>query len=131
MYVFISILLLKISANWQDSILQLIVEVLSVLIFLAVILLMSGKINRFNQTAMTMFGTDALISFMALPLFSAIAAGDARDITYILVLILMFWHWLVSGHIFRHALDKNLMTGLGIAFLYIYGSFHLMTGLFN
>ena len=43
---------------------------------------------------------------------------------------LMVWHWAVTGHIIRHALEKTLLFSLGLAFLYILGSYQVMALLF-
>lgn len=131
MYIGVSLLLAHLSSSWLSSAAQVTVEVATVFLFCLLVLSYSGQYHRFWQTAISVFGTDTIISFLALPVFSFIASGKAWDIAYIFVLLLVFWHWLVTGHIVRHALDKSLITGLGISFLYIYVSFKLMIFLFG
>jgi hypothetical protein len=39
---------------------------------------------------------------------------------------LMTWHWGVTGHIIRNALGQTWTFSLGLAFLFIMGSYQVM-----
>jgi hypothetical protein len=51
-------------------------------------------------------------------------------VAFFAIVLLMLWHWLVSGHIFSNALNQPFTFGLGIAFLYILFSYTVMDTLF-
>lgn len=93
------------------------------------LLYFAGKTARFPQTFGALLGTDIVISFFALPPIASLNA-QPTDAAYLAMLALMIWHWLVSGHIFRHALDRPLFFGLGLALLYIMLSSQVMAALF-
>jgi len=44
--------------------------------------------------------------------------------------VLIGWHWAVTGHIIRNALEQDLSFSLGLAFLYLLGSYQVMALLF-
>jgi hypothetical protein len=46
------------------------------------------------------------------------------------MLVLIIWHWAVTGYILSKALEKTLSFSLGIAFLYLLGSYQVMALLF-
>ena len=73
--------------------------------------------------------TDALISFFALPAMATLV-GQGTGLAFIAIILLMIWHWAVSGHIFSKALEQPFTFGLGVAFLYILVSYQVMAFLF-
>ena len=93
------------------------------------LLYFSGKSARFPQTLCALLGTDSLITLCAIPAIASLVA-EPSELGYIAMLILMVWHWLVGGHIFRSALDKPLFFGLGLSVLYILISSQVMALLF-
>lgn len=101
-------------------------EIILVMGFMAGVLFAVGKITRYQQAMTALMGTDALISFFAIPPMFAQVSGSGAEIMILVILGLMLWHWIVCGHIIRHTIDQPLSFGLGIAFLYIYGSYRLM-----
>jgi hypothetical protein len=91
----------------------------------------SNKLPRYCQTLCAFLGTDALIGFFALPVLAASASAYWNTEVVIAALTaLILWHWLVCGHIIRHALSQSLSFGLGVAFLYDVGFYQLMAWLF-
>lgn len=123
-------LLLYMSLGWLKSIIQLMVEIILILGFTGGMLTVSGRLGRFFQTASAMLGTDAVISFLGLPVIASMMLGSMSALPYYISIGLMIWHLFITGHIFRHALDKSYGFGLGLAFLYIFVSFQLMVLLF-
>lgn len=128
-YIAVNLLILLLNGDLSTAIMQVAVDFLLVVAFSWPLLFFSGKLNRFRQTLGALVGTDAMISFFALPAMASLSA-EATELAYFAVMALMAWHWLVSGHIFRQALDKPLFFGLGLALLYILISSQVMALLF-
>ncbi len=129
-YASISFMILILSTNWWMALQQVLIGIVLTLVFTWLILSYTRKISRFYQAATALFGTDAMINFFAVPALASLAIGMTAGLASFVLIGLMAWHWLVSGHIFRHALNVNLFFGLGVALLYIIGSFWVMTTIF-
>ena len=129
-YIGIRILMLSIHFDWLNVLLQIIVDVILVAGFFWIILYLAGKLGRFYQALSAVLGTDAMISFFALPGMATIETGHGGLWVFLVVLVLVGWHWAVTGHIIRNALDKSLSFSLGVAFLYLIGSYQVMALLF-
>jgi predicted neutral ceramidase superfamily lipid hydrolase len=128
--VIINILLVSLHADWLSSLLQSLVSVVLILGFSWLMLYVSRKSARFVQTAAAMLGTDLLITFFALPGMATMAIGSGSVLAFVITILLMIWHWAVTGHIFRRALEQSWSLSLGLAFLYILGSYKLMALMF-
>lgn len=123
----VSFLMLSIHTNWFNSVLQAIVGALLVLGFSWFMLYLTRKRGRFVQTAIAFLGSDALISFFALPGMASMTIGAGALLAFIITIGLMIWHWAITGHIIRSALEQGWVFSLGLAFLYILGSYQVMT----
>ncbi|MDO9269715.1 MAG: hypothetical protein Q7T96_11480 [Methylobacter sp.] len=128
--VIVSFLMISIHTNWLNSLLQAIVGALLVVGFSWVMLYAGRKSERFYQTSCALLGTDALISFFALPGMASMMIGGGSLLVFTITIALMIWHWAVTGHIFRNALGQTWTFSLGLAFLYILGSYQVMALLF-
>lgn len=128
-YVAVNALILLLNGYWTMALPQIAVDFLLMAGFSWPLLYFAGKPARFRQTLCALIGTDTVITFFALPAVASLNT-QAEDLAYFAMLVLMVWHWLVSGHIFRHALDKPLFFGLGLALLYILISSQVMALLF-
>ncbi len=95
-----------------------------------IMLYLAGKLGRFYQALSAVLGTDALISFFALPGMATMETGQGGLLVFLVMLGLIGWHWAVTGHIIRNALEKSLSFSLGLAFLYLLGSYQVMALLF-
>ncbi|MCK5830596.1 MAG: hypothetical protein KAH20_09860 [Methylococcales bacterium] len=126
---FVDFLILILSSNVFYAVLQSFIEITLILVLAWIILYIANKRSRFQQTAGALLATDALISFMAFPAM-ALLLNDGGGLVFFVILLLMAWHWIVSGHIFSHALEKPFTFGLGVAFLYILVSMQVMGLLF-
>lgn len=126
-----SLLLLLLSTDLGGALLQLAVEILLMYGFTWGMLQIASRSERFYQTATALFATDTLITICAIPVFWAMIAGQTSPLYSLLTLGLMLWHWLVTGHIFRHALSTSFAFGLCLALLYIIGSYQLIVLLFS
>jgi hypothetical protein len=126
----ISFLMLSIRGNWLNSLLQAVAGVLLVVGFSWIMLYVGRRLERFDLTACALLGTDALISFFALPGMASMMLGRSAPLAFFVTIALMIWHWAVIGHIIRNALGQTLVVSLGLAFLYLLGSYQVMALLF-
>ena len=129
-YIGIRILMLSIHFDWLNVLLQVIVDVILVASFFWIILYLSRKLGRFYQALSAVLGTDAMISFFALPGMATIETGNGGLWVVLVMLGLIGWHWAVTGHIIHNALEQSLSFSLGLAFLYLLGSYQVMALLF-
>ena len=129
-YVSVRVLMLSIHFDCLNVLLQVIVDIFLVAGFVWIMLYLAGKPGRFYQVLSAVLGTDALISFFALPGMATMETGQGGLLVFLVMLGLIGWHWAVTGHIIRNALEKSLSFGLGLAFLYLLGSYQVMALLF-
>ncbi len=128
--VIVSFLMISIRTNLAVSLLQAMVSALLIIGFSWFMLFLARKGGRFYQTASALLGTDTLISFFALPGMASMMIGGGALLAFIITIALMIWHWAVTGHIIRNALGQTWAFSLGLAFLYILGSYQVMALLF-
>lgn len=126
----ISFLMFTIQVNILEAFLQAFIGVMLVLMISGVIVYLGKKPRRFTQTACALVGVDAVISFFALPAMATLNTGYNSELVIAVMIGLMIWHWAVTGHIFRHALDQTFVFGLGLAFLTTVASYQVITFLF-
>ncbi len=122
----VSFLMVSIHTNWFPSLLQAIVSAVLIFSFSWFMLYLARKRARFNQVTSAFLGTDALISFFALPGMASMVFGNAAVLAFIVTIVLMIWHWTVIGYIIRNALGQTWTFSLGLAFLYLFGSYQVM-----
>jgi hypothetical protein len=129
-YISIRVLMLSIHFDSLNVLLQVIIEIFLVAGFVGIMLYLAEKPGRICQVLSAVLGTDALISFFALPGMATMETGQGGLLVFLVMLGLIGWHWAVTGHIIRNALDKSLSFGLGLAFLYLLGTYQVMALLF-
>ena len=129
-YAVIRALILGISFGALNVLLQVMVEILLVAGFAWLMLSWVGKLGRFHQVLSAVLGTDALISFFALPPMATMVLGQGGLLVFLVMLVLIGWHWAITGHIIRNALEQDFSFSLGLAFLYLLGSYQVMALLF-
>jgi hypothetical protein len=129
-YVSVRVLMLSIHFAWLNVLLQATVEIFLVAGFFWIMLYLARKLGRFYQVIAAVLGTDALISFFALPGMASMETGRGGSLVFLVMVGLIGWHWAVTGHIIRNALEKSLSFSLGLAFLYLLGSYQVMSLLF-
>ncbi|MCX7101980.1 MAG: hypothetical protein NTX38_10970 [Methylobacter sp.] len=122
----VSFLMVSIHTDWFPSLLQAIVSAGLIFSFSWFMLYLTNKRQRINQVTSAFLGTDTLISFFALPGMASMAFGSAAVLAFIVTIALMIWHWAVTGHIIRNALGQTWAFSLGLAFLYLLGSYQVM-----
>lgn len=126
----VSFLMISIQTGLVMSLLQATVSASLIVGFSGLMLYLSRKWARFYQTTSALLGTDALISFFALPGMASMTIGRGALLAFAITIALMIWHWAVTGHIIRNALGQTWSFSLGLAFLYILGSYQVMALLF-
>lgn len=96
------------------------------------VLQMKGLAHRFVQTATALFGTDALLTLIALPLLNATvgAGGDVPPTLVLAYLGLLVWNVAIVAHILRHALDTRFGTAVFWAVAFLAGT-TILAGLFG
>jgi hypothetical protein len=129
-YVSVRVLMLSIHFDSLNVLLQVIVEIFLVAGFFWTLLYLARKPGRFYQALSAVLGTDALISFFALPGIASMETGQGGLGVFLVMLGLISWHWAVTGHIIRNTLEQSLSFSLGLAFLYLLGSYQVMALLF-
>lgn len=128
--VMVSFLMANLSTDWLTALLQAMVSALLIIGFSWLILYVGRQRQRFSQTTIALLGTDALISFIALPGMASMMTGKGVFLAFIVTVGLMIWHWVVVGHIIRNALGQTWIFSLGLAFLFILGSYQAIALLF-
>jgi len=129
-YAAVSYLILQMSADSLTALLQVATELIITISFVALLLSMVNKPYRFVQTTSTLLGTDALISAFAVPIIATLSLDSNNILAFFTMLALMIWHWIITAHIIRHALDKPFSFALGITFLYLLIAFQIIGILF-
>ena len=129
-YVSIRVLILILHFDWLTVLLQVITEILLVAVFFWTLLYLSRKLGRLYQALSAVLGTDAVISFFALPGMASMETGQGGYLVFLVMLGLICWHWAVTGHIIRNTLEQSLSFSLGLAFLYLLGAYQVMALLF-
>lgn len=124
--VIVSFLMVSIHTNLAVSLLQATASALLIVGFSWCMLYLVKKPERFCQTAGALLGTDAMISFFALPGIASMTIGTGALLAFTITIALMIWHWAVIGHIICNALEQNWAFSLGLAFLYLFGSYQAM-----
>ncbi len=126
-YMIISFSTMWLNTSILNALIQVGVELFLALGFCQIILMLAAKQERFQQTLMALLGVDAIISLFAFPVLISLSSFGFN---FILIIALAIWHWIVTAHILRHALTQAFSFCLGIALLYILGSYWVMGWVF-
>ncbi|MBK1694175.1 hypothetical protein CKO09_05400 [Chromatium weissei] len=122
-------------AAWWMSLLQGGMEIAATLLTLYVALTLFKRAARFQQSATALFGSSALLGLTALlPLSLSIDQGTFTDLALIgalLLLGLVIWGVVVTGHILRHTFDISFGQGVLIGIALEIVSMILVTGIFG
>lgn len=126
----VGLTILSMEASFLVAVLQFLVSIALLAGFNWVVLRLSGKTIRFQQTVIALLGADTLISLAALPFLIWISLNQGFGLAYYVLLGSMLWSVTVVGHIIRHALSSSYLYGFGLSVLYFLGSFQAMAYLF-
>lgn len=125
-YVLVNMVLLLMTSSWSTAIFQLLLDSILMISFTWPLLYVSGFRERFAQTFIALLGADAVINLPALVVLNL----EPSELVLFAMLLIMLWHWLVIGHIYRHALERPLVFTLLLAFLYLMLSSQVMEAVF-
>lgn len=129
-YAIISFLLMHLSDESYNVLLQVGTDLIIIISFTLLILSITHKRKRFVQTACALFGADAFISILAIPAMATLSIDGSNVLAALTMLILIIWSWLVVTHIIRHAIDKSFFFATGLVALYLVSSFLIRVTLF-
>ena len=129
-YALVGLFLLSFQTGFGAALPQVLAEGVLNLVFVRFLVWIANKPHRFLQAAIALMGTDALISFLALPLLLAQGVEALARMTHLPLLVMTIWHIAVSGMIFGRAVSKSLPIGIAVALLYTVLSVQLMAWLF-
>jgi hypothetical protein len=93
-----------------------------------------NRLPRFQQTATALIGAGALLGFVSiLPLsyLSGGQPGQQSPLAGLMVLALIGWSILVTGHVLRHGFDLRLGQGVVVSAAYSVLSYNLIGGMFT
>lgn len=119
----INFLLMNLSTDWFGAALKAAVGVLLIGSFSWICLFVSGKLTRFCQTTSALLGVDALLDLFALPPIATMVVNPENLLAFLAMIGVIIWHWVITGHIMRNALEQSFAFGLGLAFLYLVVAF--------
>jgi len=133
-YFLVDVLVSRLNTSLGTALAISLLDVVLMVAFTQLILRVVAKPERFTQTLSALAGTGQLLGLLALPLIHGLsvaqAAGEPAAGLAFAWLALLCWSLLVLGHILRHALAVNLLTGVGIGILYSLLSLVLMRVVF-
>jgi hypothetical protein len=115
----------NLSINWIDALLKATVGALLIGVFSWISLFFSRKLTRFYQTTAALLGTDTLIGIFTLPVIATMSLGQGGTLAFLVIMALITWYWIITGHIMRNALGESFSFGLGLAFLYLLISYRV------
>jgi len=125
-YIAVNSVLMLLSPDWIKGFVQVFVQLGLLVGFTWGVLYVFGNTQRFSQTLTALLSADSLISFCSLPVVGFLTSEMSPEKGFLFLLVIMLWHWGVMGHIFRHALSRSLVSGLGLSFLFFYGSYYVI-----
>lgn len=98
----------------SGAVLQAVLASGLLLVFIALLLLMTSHLERLRKTATAVLGCDALITLGALPmsLLSDVFSGFG-----FLLMGILFWNLLVFAHILKHALGIGYALSVALALI--------------
>jgi len=128
-YIGTSVLILALSVDLLNAVLQALTEVSLMLGLSWLILFFSSRSARFLQATNALIATDTLISLFALPAMATLVSQQS-GLAFFSMIALMLWHGGICAHIFSHTLEKSFSFSLGIAVLYILTSYTVIDALF-
>lgn len=104
--------------------LQVLLAMILGIAFIRAALAARGLPGRFLQTATAFFGTDALLTLLALPIAVTLPPEPDPQIGMARfgLLLAQLWSIAIMGHILRHALSVALGVGVLVAFGYTVGA---------
>lgn len=115
-----------------ESLLRAGVDVAFLALFVYALLLVERRPTRFNQAFTALCGTGTLLNLLSWPLFGLLDPGGGfTGVALLLLWALVVWGILVTAHILRHAVERSLVFGVGLAVAYMFGAWAVAALLFG
>ena len=95
----------------QPGVLLIVADVILIGVWYWLLLLWSGRRERWTQTLAAIFGCSAWLappSVLTSQLVLMASGGGLQLLALILTLVLLVWGMLINAHILRHALERSL-----------------------
>ena len=112
-----------------------ILDIAFALSFVGLLLTLTGRMNRFAQTVIAIFGTDLLLTpaVVALLLLRSPAKSNYAVALFATAgsVLVVVWYLLIVGHVLRSALDTGLVTGFAIAVAWWFAAHALSLAFFG
>jgi len=103
------------SLPFDSAVISAMVGTLIMVALVHTLLVLHRLQHRFVQTVTALAACEALLSVIAIPIYSGIMQeGSVRDISAMFYLLLLGWYIAIAAHIFRHALKTSM--GMGVLF---------------
>ncbi len=132
LYAAVDVVVLRLDTNYR-VLARTAVDVTFALGFFAGLLGLTGRLHRFPQTVIAVFGSYVLLSPVLIGLFlvgSPAETGAAPFLKAVSALVVI-WFLLIIGHVLRAALDTGLVTGFALAVAWMFASFAISQAIFG
>jgi len=119
--------------TWEGAGMALAATALDISVLLGLLwvaLQVRGVTPRFTQSATALLGAGILFTLLAMPLQPLLDTPEEIEAGALLYLLLLIWVQLVYGHVLRHALNLNLLSGVALSLVYTFTSAVLIELLF-
>lgn len=86
---------------------------------------------RFNQTLAALAGSNAVLTFIALPVLIWQLSNPTFPLPALMLIGLTIWNLTIVGHILRHATNIHILMGMVLAVIYMYVAISIGQSLFG
>lgn len=121
-YLAVGFAVTRVSEPWPRAVAILAVDATLYLLFIQLLLRMSGLASRFLQTTTALVGVSTLFNAAALPLLLWLEQADGASVLpllpYAVLIALLLWSLDVSAFIFSRAIAKPYVAGVTIVIGY-------------
>ena len=111
-----------------ESLGRAVVDVVFLALFVYALLAWFKRPVRFNQAFTALCGTSTILNLLTWPLLNLVGGQSGGGSVFgafavLLLWVMMFWSVLITAHVFRHAVERDLMQGTALAILYMIGAY--------
>jgi hypothetical protein len=113
-----------------SALISVVADVVIISAFVWLLLRLTGKLPRYQQTLTAFFGTGCVISLIALPLtYFYLSVPDGSELLVLPslgLIAIIIWSVIVDAHIFSRAISRSLPEGVVLALVYFLINFQLL-----
>lgn len=121
-YLLVGLVVNLLDGSWQMSLWVSVTELILMLAFAGLLLKLTGKLPRYQQTVTALAGTGSFLGILAWPLLWLFYGLEeqAQPSNFLLVglMTIMLWSLMVHAHIFRQALDIRVGSAVALTIGY-------------